>query len=141
MCSRLPANDVWRPVLSGAGQPMMSTDSRGQASGPVADLLPVVAAKEGWRAEYVPCAWAQCLKNLAAGEIDPLGAIAPSDERAQRFDFGRPDLRRQLGHGLCPTGRRYPVYPYLADARWLHWVVGVFAADRAVHLLCGVAEQ
>ncbi|NOY98474.1 MAG: transporter substrate-binding domain-containing protein [Chloroflexi bacterium] len=67
--------------------PLEYIDDAGNAQGFVVDLLQAIAQEEGWQLEYVPCKWADCLQQLEEGQIDLMGAIAYSDERAQRFDF------------------------------------------------------
>jgi len=67
--------------------PLETINESGNAEGFVIDLLETVAQAEGWSLTYIPCEWAECLSQLESGEIDLMGAIAYSDERAQRFDF------------------------------------------------------
>ncbi|NOZ71773.1 MAG: transporter substrate-binding domain-containing protein, partial [Chloroflexi bacterium] len=69
--------------------PLQSMSEAGKPVGFVVDILDYVAKKEDWNLEFVPCNWDDCLKLLAQGQIDILGAIAFSPERAQRFDFNQ----------------------------------------------------
>lgn len=67
--------------------PLSFLDEEGKPQGVVVDLLTEVARREGWQLEYIPCEWAACLQMLENGQIDLLGAIAYTEERARRFDF------------------------------------------------------
>lgn len=79
------------PVKVGIYQnkPKIFTDSEGKAKGFYIDILEYIASKEGWRIEYVPGTWDQCLQRLENGKIDLLPDIAFSEERAKRFDFNQ----------------------------------------------------
>jgi signal transduction histidine kinase/ABC-type amino acid transport substrate-binding protein len=50
-------------------------------------MLQAVVEEADWQVDFVSCEWAQCLEWLESGEIDLMGAIAYSEERAQQFDF------------------------------------------------------
>ncbi len=65
--------------------------------GIVVDVLDTIAEKEGWTLTYVPCEWEHCLEMLESGEIDLLGGIAYSEERAKRFDFTEETLINNWG--------------------------------------------
>ena len=69
--------------------PKIFINENGKAAGFYIDLLDAIAAKEGWRIQYVPCIWEQCLEQLANGQIDLMPDIAFSDERTKRFDFNQ----------------------------------------------------
>ena len=62
-------------------------DASGEVKGFFIDILEAVAKREGWEIKYFPDTWVQCLHNLENGEIDLLGVIAYSSERAKRFDY------------------------------------------------------
>jgi PAS domain S-box-containing protein len=70
-------------------KPKIFTDNDGKVKGFYIDLLEYIASKEGWRLEYVPGTWDQCLERLENGRIDLLPDIAFSEERAKRFDFNQ----------------------------------------------------
>ncbi|HET6719466.1 MAG TPA: response regulator, partial [Rhodocyclaceae bacterium] len=67
--------------------PKVFTAANGRPSGLFVELLNEVARIEGWQLRYVPCEWASCLQQLAAGRIDLMPDVAFSSERARRFDF------------------------------------------------------
>ncbi|MFQ5576446.1 MAG: transporter substrate-binding domain-containing protein, partial [Anaerolineae bacterium] len=76
------------PVKVGLYQnkPLAFMDDAGTPGGIYVDILQTIAAKEGWRLEYVSCTWAACLELLERGDLDLLVAIAYSAERADRFE-------------------------------------------------------
>ncbi len=78
-----------QPVRVGIYQnePLVFTDADGNVEGIYIDVLDYVAAEEGWRVQYVPGTWPECLERLEDGEIDLLVGIAYSTERDQRYDF------------------------------------------------------
>ena len=49
------------------------------------ELLQALSGYTGWTFEYVPCNWSNCFEKLESGEVDILGDISYSDERAQRM--------------------------------------------------------
>ncbi len=80
-----------RTVVTGVyhNAPKVFMDAEGRARGFFIDLIEAVARDEGWRLEYRPCRWEQCLKLLEMGEIDLMPDVAWSLERAQKLRFGR----------------------------------------------------
>ncbi len=77
--------------------PPLSLWENDEASGFVVDILNYVAEQENWELEYVPCVWDECLRMLQADEIDLLGVIAYSPERARRYDFNQETLISNWG--------------------------------------------
>ncbi|MCP5367701.1 MAG: transporter substrate-binding domain-containing protein [Hyphomicrobiales bacterium] len=67
--------------------PKIYFDDSGQAHGFYPAVLDHIAKEEGWALQYVPCAWAACLKMVEEGTIDLMPDVAYSAERAKRFDF------------------------------------------------------
>jgi signal transduction histidine kinase/DNA-binding response OmpR family regulator/HPt (histidine-containing phosphotransfer) domain-containing protein len=67
--------------------PKVYTADNGRPAGLFVELLNAMARIEGWRLEYVPCQWADCLAQLENGQIDLMPDVAFSAERAQSFDF------------------------------------------------------
>ncbi len=67
--------------------PKISMDDKGQAVGFWPDILNVIAAKEGWRLEYVKCVWADCLAKLQAGELDIMPDVGVFAARQEIYDF------------------------------------------------------
>ena len=51
------------------------------------ELMQALAGYTGWEFEYVKCDWSNCFEKLENGEIDVMGDISYTDERAQRMLF------------------------------------------------------
>ena len=51
------------------------------------ELMQALAGYTGWEFEYVKCDWSNCFDKLENGEIDVMGDISYTDERAQRMLF------------------------------------------------------
>ena len=75
--------------------PLTFIDEEGKIKGFFIDILEAVAKKEGWKIQYVPDSWPQCLKNLADGKIDLLGVIAYSPERAKLYDYSYENVQSE----------------------------------------------
>ena len=50
-------------------------------------LMQALAGYTGWKFEYVKCDWSDCFDKLENGEIDIMGDISYTDERAQKMLF------------------------------------------------------
>jgi ABC-type amino acid transport substrate-binding protein len=68
--------------------PKIFTDEEGKASGFWPDIIQHIARKEGWKIEYVPGSWAECLQRLESNEIDIMPDVAYTAERGQTYQFG-----------------------------------------------------
>ena len=62
-------------------------DENGVRRGYGYELLQALAGYTGWEFEYVKCDWSNCFDKLENGEIDVMGDISCTDERAQRMLF------------------------------------------------------
>ena len=62
-------------------------DENGVRRGYGYELLQALAGYTGWEFEYVKCDWSNCYDKLENGEIDVMGDISYTDERAQRMLF------------------------------------------------------
>lgn len=49
------------------------------------ELMQGLAGYAGWTYEYVKCDWSNCFEKLESGEIDIMGDISYSEERAQKM--------------------------------------------------------
>jgi len=68
-------------------EPYFITDSFGRSSGYTYDYQRKIAAYTGWEYEYVKGNWSELLPKLKSGEIDLLGNMSYSEERAQNMLF------------------------------------------------------
>jgi signal transduction histidine kinase/ABC-type amino acid transport substrate-binding protein/ActR/RegA family two-component response regulator len=81
-------------------------DKNGVRRGYGYELMQALAGYTGWKFEYVKCDWSDCFDKLENGEIDIMGDISYTDERAQKMLF--PDE---------PMGEeKYILYADLSDA-------------------------
>ena len=62
-------------------------DKNGVRRGYGYELVQALAGYTGWKFEYVKCDWSNCFDKLENGEIDIMGDISYTDERAQRMFF------------------------------------------------------
>ena len=62
-------------------------DKNGVRRGYGYELLQALAGYAGWKFEYVKCDWSNCFDMLENGEIDVMGDISYTDERAQKMLF------------------------------------------------------
>ena len=62
-------------------------DENGVRRGYGYELLQALAGYTGWEFKYVKCDWSNCFDKLENGEIDVMGDISYTDERAQRMLF------------------------------------------------------
>ena len=62
-------------------------DENGVRRGYGYELMQVLAGYTGWKFEHVKCDWSNCFEKLENGEIDVIGDISYTDERAQKILF------------------------------------------------------
>ena len=62
-------------------------DKNGVRRGYGYELMQALAGYTGWKFEHVKCDWSNCFDKLENGEIDVMGDISYTDERAQRMLF------------------------------------------------------
>ncbi len=117
--------------------PLVFADAGSGYDGFAIDILRHVAAAEGWKLEFVPGKWSQCLQRLKAGEVDLQVAIAWSGERERLYDFSRETLISNWGRIFAAPGaaidnildlegRRIAVLKEDIHTRELERVLGAF---------------
>ncbi len=80
-------------------------DKNGVRRGYGYELMQALAGYTGWEFEYVKCDWSNCFDKLENGEIDIMGDISYTDERAQRMLFSDEAMGEE----------KYILYADLAD--------------------------
>ena len=80
-------------------------DKNGVRRGYGYELMQALAGYTGWKFEYVKCDWSNCFDKLENGEIDIMGDISYTDERAQRMLFSDEAMGEE----------KYILYADLAD--------------------------
>jgi two-component system sensor histidine kinase EvgS len=80
-----------RVVINDAYAPLTFFDASGNFRGVTADLLDLIRLRTGLRFEvsHAP-SMNDMMNRLAQGQADLIGAMVPSDERENRFNFSRP---------------------------------------------------
>ena len=62
-------------------------DKNGVRRGFGYELMQALSGYAGWKFEYVKCDWSNCFDKLENGEIDVMGDISYTDERAEKMLF------------------------------------------------------
>lgn len=97
-----------RPIRVGVyhNAPLIDHDEKGRVVGFFADLLARIAEREGWRLEYAPGSWEECLRRLDSGAIDLIPVMAHTPERAARYRFSEETVFTNWGQIFRRTGVR-----------------------------------
>ena len=69
------------------------------------ELMQALAGYTGWKFEYVKCDWSNCFDKLEKGEIDVMGDISYTDERAEKMLFSEEPMGEE----------KYILYADLSD--------------------------
>ena len=59
------------------------------------ELMQALAGYTGWKFEYVRCDWSNCFDMLESGEIDVMGDISYTDERAQKMLYSEESMAQE----------------------------------------------
>ena len=70
-------------------------DKNGVRRGYGYELMQALAGYTGWKFEYVKCDWSNCFDKLENGEIDIMGDISYTDERAQKMLFSEEPMAEE----------------------------------------------
>lgn len=62
-------------------------NEKGARKGYGYELLQTLSGYTGWQVEYVTCDWSDCFEKLENGEIDIMGAISYTEDRAEEMLF------------------------------------------------------
>lgn len=62
-------------------------NEKGARKGYGYELLQTLSGYTGWQFEYVTCDWSDCFEKLENGEIDIMGAISYTEDRAEEMLF------------------------------------------------------
>ena len=69
------------------------------------ELMQALSGYTGWKFEYVKCDWSNCFDKLEKGEIDVMGDISYTDERAEKMLFSEEPMGEE----------KYILYADLSD--------------------------
>lgn len=85
--------------------PMIAITAEGKPRGLYIDMLEHVAAREGWKLEYVNGSWAESLERIQKGEIDLQPSIGRTPARDEKLDFNNEALFLDWGVIYRQKGR------------------------------------
>ena len=80
-------------------------DEHGVRRGYGYELMQALAGYTGWKFEYVKCDWSNCFEKLENGEIDIMGDISYTDDRAEKMLFSEEPMGEE----------KYVLYANLSD--------------------------
>ena len=80
-------------------------DEHGVRRGYGYELMQGLAGYTGWKFEYVKCDWSNCFEKLENGEIDIMGDISYTDDRAEKMLFSEEPMGEE----------KYVLYADLSD--------------------------
>ncbi len=80
-------------------------DEHGARRGYGYELMQALAGYTGWKFEYVKCDWSNCFEKLENGEIDIMGDIAYTDDRAKEMLYSEETMGEE----------KYVLYADLSD--------------------------
>jgi ABC-type amino acid transport substrate-binding protein len=83
--------------------PLIFTDSDDQVKGIAVDLLTHIAGKEGWKIQYLPGSYTQCIQRLETGVIDILPGMAVSQSTQGRFTVSQATIIDNWGQLYIST--------------------------------------
>lgn len=86
-------------------------DQNGVRRGYGYELMQKIAGYTGWTFEYVNCNWMNCFEKLENGEIDIMGDISYTDERAEKMLYSDMPMGEEKyilyadleASGICPS--------------------------------------
>ena len=100
------AQDSGRTVRVGwHEEPYFITDANGRCSGYTYDYQQKLAAYTGWNYEYVHGSWAELTQMLKTGEIDMLGNVSYTEERARDMLYPSLPMGTEVYYLFIPTER------------------------------------
>lgn len=115
--SALPVPAVGETIRFGVydNPPLVEYTKNEKPEGFVIDILSEVGERENWEIVYVPCTWTECLEKLKNGEIDLLGPLGYSEERAVWMDFTTEPMLVNWGQVYVPRGSQIRAIPDLDE--------------------------
>lgn len=86
MCMPCLADETQKTIRVGSFEDTFNyVDEHGVRRGYGYELLQALAGYTGWKFEYVKCDWSNCFEKLENGEIDIMGDISYTDDRAKEM--------------------------------------------------------
>ena len=106
MCMPCLADEAEQTIRVGSFEDTFNyVDDHGVRRGYGYELMQALAGYTGWKFEYVKCDWSNCFDKLENGEIDIMGDIAYTDDRAKEMLFSEETMGEE----------KYVLYANLSD--------------------------
>lgn len=106
MCMPCLADETQKTIRVGSFEDTFNyVDEHGVRRGYGYELMQALAGYTGWKFEYVKCDWSNCFEKLVNGEIDIMGDIAYTDDRAKEMLFSEETMGEE----------KYVLYANLSD--------------------------
>ena len=86
LCMPCFADETEKTIRVGSFEDTFNyVDEHGVRRGYGYELMQALAGYSGWKFEYVKCDWSNCFEKLENGEIDIMGDISYTDDRAEKM--------------------------------------------------------
>ena len=106
MCMPCLADETQKTIRVGSFEDTFNyVDDHGVRRGYGYELMQALAGYTGWKFEYVKCDWSNCFDKLENGEIDIMGDVAYTDDRAKEMLFSEETMGEE----------KYVLYANLSD--------------------------
>lgn len=106
MCMPCLADETQKTIRVGSFEDTFNyVDEHGVRRGYGYELMQALAGYTGWKFEYVKCDWSNCFDKLENGEIDIMGDIAYTDDRAKEMLYSEETMGEE----------KYVLYADLSD--------------------------
>ena len=106
LCMPCFADETQKTIRVGSFEDTFNyVDDHGVRRGYGYELMQALAGYTGWKFEYVKCDWSNCFDKLENGEIDIMGDIAYTDDRAKEMLFSEETMGEE----------KYVLYANLSD--------------------------
>ena len=106
LCMPCLADETQKVIRVGSFEDTFNyVDEHGVRRGYGYELMQALAGYTGWKFEYVKCDWSNCFEKLENGEIDIMGDISYTDDRAEKMLFSEEPMGEE----------KYVLYANLSD--------------------------
>ena len=106
LCMPCLADEAEKTIRVGSFEDTFNyVDEYGVRRGYGYELMQALAGYSGWKFEYVKCDWSNCFEKLENGEIDIMGDISYTDDRAEKMLFSEEPMGEE----------KYVLYANLSD--------------------------
>ena len=123
LCMPCFADETQKTIRVGSFEDTFNyVDDHGVRRGYGYELMQALAGYTGWKFEYVKCDWSNCFDKLENGEIDIMGDISYTDDRAKEMLYSEEKMGEE----------NYVLYANLSDTDI--WMVSVLVYLKVLSL-------